>query len=201
MTIESIQKEYKKYRWFYTSTDKLVIGGKSSIQNDSLLSKIIKLPINLTVMHTSNPGSPFSIILSGKSPTKSDLEQTAIFTAAFSQTWKQKTKKAEIHMFNSKDLRKEKGMKSGSWKVSNLKGKLKVPLELYLTKQKSKLRAVPEKSIKLKSEKLLKILPGNIPKEDILSKLEIDFPDLTFKKEELMQALPAGGIKIEKLKN
>ncbi len=198
MSLEQIQKQYRSYRWFFTSTDKLVIGGKSSNQNDLLLSKIIKLPQDLTVMHTALPGSPFSIILSDKSPTKNDLEQTAIFTASFSQTWKQKTKKAEIHVFNSKDLQKDKNMKTGTWRVNKIKQKMNVPLELYLTQQEGILRAVPEKAIKLKSERILRVFPGNISKEDILPKLQIDFPDFEFNKEELLQALPAGGLKVEK---
>ena len=73
-------KDYTKYRWFYTSSGKLVVGGKSSEQNDLLIKRIKSFNVNFTVMHTSSPGSPFSVILSEKNKiNKSDLEECAIF--------------------------------------------------------------------------------------------------------------------------
>ena len=32
-----MEKDYKKYRWFFTSSDNLVIGGKSAEQNEEIM--------------------------------------------------------------------------------------------------------------------------------------------------------------------
>ena len=38
--IDNVIDNYQKYKWFFTSSGKLVVGGKSSEQNDELLRKL-----------------------------------------------------------------------------------------------------------------------------------------------------------------
>ena len=90
--------DYEKYRWFYTSNNHLVIGGKNAEQNEELVKRYIKIKPKYIVMHTKNPGSPFSIILSDN-PTERDLEETAIFTGCFSRAWRENQKKSIIDIF------------------------------------------------------------------------------------------------------
>ena len=76
-----LEKEFRKYKWFFTSSGKLVVGGKNAEQNDSLLRNVEKSEKEYYVMHTSHPGSPFCIIVADiKKVTKSDLRECAIFT-------------------------------------------------------------------------------------------------------------------------
>lgn len=191
------QEEYQKYRWFFTSSNKLIIGGKNAEQNESLLSKLKKQKHDYTIMHTALPGSPFSIILSKKSPSSSDLQQAAIFTASFSKQWKQRKNSAEIHIFKLSQLYKTKLMKIGTWGIKGKIKKISSPLFLVLTKQKSKLRAVPPQTPKQKKQILLKIIPGKTDKTIMLSKLQTILPS-DISKEEILQAIPSGGIKIIK---
>ena|SRR3989344_2385288 len=187
--------KYKKYKWFFTASGKLVIGGKSAEQNDSLIKEMKESKEDFIVMHTSSPGSPFSFIVSKiKEVTKKDLEECAIFTACFSRAWKNKKKNEEIHIFKLSDLVKSQKMKTGTWAVLGKPKKIKVNLELCLTIQDNVLRAVPESSVKNK-DKLLKIIPGDKDKKDLLPKIKAKLP--TFTDEEILSALPAGGIKIK----
>ena len=55
-------ESYKHYRWFKTSHDLVVIGGKSAEQNDTLLKGLYKKGPYI-VMHTAEPGSPFAVLL------------------------------------------------------------------------------------------------------------------------------------------
>ncbi len=182
-------KDFKKYRWFKSSSGKLVIGGKNASQNDELLKRIKSINNNFMVMHTSSPGSPFSVILTGvKKINKSDLEECAIFTACFSKAWKSGAKKVGVDIFKASQLYKTEEMKAGTWGV-------KAELELALTKQLGVLRAVPKKSVKNKKYIILKIIPGNLNKEDAIAKLALDL-DEKFSQEEILSALPSGGIKI-----
>ena len=188
-------KSYRKYKWFFTSSGKLVVGGKSAEQNDALLKEITKNHKDHIVMHTSSPGSPFSVILSDMSKiTKKDLEECASFTGCFSRAWKQRERKVEVHIFKSSELHKERSMKTGTWGVKGKVNKIKVKLELVLIKQKGTLRAVPEKSIK-KKDILLKVCPGSVDKSSMFNPIASKIKE-KFGKEDFMSALPAGGIKI-----
>ena len=91
-----MEKDYKKYRWFFTSSDNLVIGGKSAEQNEEIMKTHSESREKYVVMHTSSPGSPFTLI---REPSKQDLIEMAIFTACFSQQWKKGSKEAELDIF------------------------------------------------------------------------------------------------------
>jgi len=189
-------RNYKQYRWFYTASDKLVIGGKNAEQNDKLMKDITNSDRNYFVMHTSHPGSPFSVIVSDvEKVTKKDLKECAIFTGCFSRAWKEKKKKTEVHLFNSENVFKKRGMKTGTWGVSEKISEMLVALELVLIKQKRVYRAVPKISVK-KSEILLEICPGSIDKSKSLDKFKKELEDDELDRDEILSALPAGGVRI-----
>ena len=150
-------KEAQKYRWFITSSGKLVVGGKSAEQNEVLLKELKEKNKDGIVMHTQSPGSPFSIIIAD-SIKKSDIEQSAVFTASFSRAWRSRKKKENVDIFRLSQLYKEKSMKTGTWGIKGKITRLPVSLSLVLTTQKSKLRAVPEKAVRSKRLILLKLL-------------------------------------------
>lgn len=180
-------KEYEKYRWFYTSNNHLVIGGKNAEQNEELVQNLIKSEKDYIVMHTQTPGSPFSIIQSEKIAEK-DLEETAIFTACFSRAWREKNKKIIIDIFKTKQIIKNKNMKTGTFGVIGKINRKEVELKLYLTKQKGKLRTIPQKTANS-----IVICPGNINKSNFAEQIAIK---LEIPQEEVLQALPTGDSKI-----
>jgi len=187
-------KDYQKYRWFYTSSGTLVVGGKSAAQNDWLLKLLKTLEYECLVMHTSEPGSPFSVIISETNKvTKKDIEECAIFTACFSKAWKLGRKKSSVDLFKLSQVYKGKDMKEGTWGVIGKVERVEAQLELVLTKQKGMLRAVPKSAAK--GSIIAIIAPGNIEKKDISSKLELEV-DKVFNQEELLSALPSGGFKL-----
>ena len=192
----SFDKVYRKYKWFYTSSGKLVVGGKSAKQNDELLSEVKKSGKNYVVMHTSDPGSPFSVIVSEvKKITKKDLEECATFTGCFSRAWKNREKAAKVDIFNSGGIAKLKGMKTGTWSVKGKIRRVNVELKLVIVKQKKLYRAVPENSAR-KKDILLSICPGKTNKKDMMVKFKLELKDEKFHEDELMSALPAGGVRI-----
>jgi hypothetical protein len=188
---------YRKYRWFITSSGKTVIGGKNAVQNEELLHLVKREKKDFIIMHTSSPGSPFSVIFDDiKKISKKDLEEMATFTACFSQAWKSGRVAARVDIFKTNQLSKSAKMKTGTWGVAGEVETVIVPLELYLTLQEKIVRAVPENAAK---QKLLRILPGKIDKADMIAKIQLEAGQ-QFKQDELLSALPAGGIKIEKIK-
>jgi hypothetical protein len=154
---------YTKYRWFYTSKNTLVIGGKNATQNDELLSSILEDKKNRYVLHTSAPGSPFSIVMKEKSKVSNEeLKEVAVFTACFSQAWKKGVKKAQVHIFTTDQLSKPKSAHVGTWHVKGTVKKVDAELALVLTRQKDVLRAVPVASAK---KILARVTPGKLDKQ------------------------------------
>jgi hypothetical protein len=193
-------EDYQKYKWFFTSTNTLVVGGKSAAQNDLLIQDLKKEGVDYVMMHTAAPGSPFSCIL--KDPSKvasADKQECATFTACFSKAWKGKAKKVIVHVFNLSQLNKQKSMNQGTWGVKGDIEEITVEdLRLAIVEQKEVLRAVPVATLKGKKAKLI-AKPGTIDKQDLLAKLEIEYGE-PLAKDEVLAALPAGGISIEKVK-
>jgi len=178
--------EYSKYRWFFTSSGTLVVGGKSDEQNEQVIREARAHEV---ILHTKSPGSPFCVIKEAVEETSEDIKEAAIFCACFSQAWKKgKNKEVEAHIFTKAQIEKKKSMKTGTFGIKGNVEKIKVPLRLYLDFQEGKLRAVPFET------DVAVIMPGELKKEkaaEIISKkLEIPI-------EEVMSALPSDGIEIK----
>ncbi|MEK6927683.1 MAG: NFACT RNA binding domain-containing protein [Nanoarchaeota archaeon] len=191
---------FSKYRWFYTSSGLLVVGGKNAVQNDELLHKIKGFRETFIILHTSEPGSPFCIILeSANKVSKLDTEEAAVFTGCFSKAWKQGKMSTKVDVFNSDQIHKNNDMKSGTWGVYGNVQRITVSLGLVLVKQKDILRAVPETTAERLEDKSfpkkIKIYPGNIEKEHMFAKLELEI-DESISKEKVLSAIPSGGFKI-----
>jgi predicted ribosome quality control (RQC) complex YloA/Tae2 family protein len=186
-------KDYRNYRWFFTSNKVLVVGGKSDNQNEFVIKNFLKL--EYTLMHTSLPGSPFMIIQS-HNPTKKDLEETAIMTACFSHQWKLGEKKIEIDIFKGSDIYKSKSMKMGTFGVKAKKKTMKVKPELVLIIQKGKLRAVPPTT---KEQVLVTIKQGKLSKEEAAEKIAKKIKDkfhFPISKQEIMQTIPSDKLSV-----
>lgn len=191
----NLSEDYQRYRWFCTASGKTVIGGKSAVQNEQLLRTIVTSKQDYLVMHTSEPGSPFSVILAdGEKITAADKEECAIFTACFSRAWRAGKTNAAVDIFSSSQLYKEKTMSVGTWGVKSKSERVLAPLRLVLTRQNGVLRAVPPQSVG-KKEALIMIVPGAIDKRDFALKLELEL-EKSIRHEEVLAALPAGGSKL-----
>jgi hypothetical protein len=177
--------EYTKYRWFFTSSGLLVIGGKSADQNEEIV-KLAKQ--DNAMLHTSDPGSPFCIIIDDVEETDKDIKEAAIFCASLSKDWKKKKKQIEVDVFRKEQVYKTKGMAKGTFGVKGNVKTIKVEPKLYLTFQEGKLRSVPfETDIAL-------ITPGELSKEkasELISK------KLAIPRDEVMSALPSEGINLK----
>ncbi|TFG24905.1 MAG: fibronectin-binding domain-containing protein [Promethearchaeota archaeon] len=83
------KKWFEKFRWFKSSDDFLVIGGRDASSNETVFKKY--LDSNDLVFHTNFPGSPLAIIKNPENkeiPEKTILE-AADFVASYSSAWKE----------------------------------------------------------------------------------------------------------------
>ncbi|MGV8142924.1 MAG: NFACT RNA binding domain-containing protein [Candidatus Pacearchaeota archaeon] len=189
--------DHKKYKWFYTKSGKLVVGGKSAESNDSLLRNLKETRREHILMHTKAPGSPFCAILAPvKDVNAGDLNECAIFTGCFSRAWKEKQKDTSVDMFHLSQINKTSGMKTGTWSVKGKIQQYTVELNLAITTQDGILRAVPSITPN-KADIIAYALPGNIDKAQAVIQTKV----MAIKKlpaEQLLAALPAGGVTFKK---
>lgn len=185
---------YKKYRWMYTSSGKLVLGGKSAEQNEEVVRVLmdeVKKGKDYLVMHTSAPGSPFAILYSDKYDVK-DIEECAVFCASFSRAWRSGKRKVNVDIFYASQIFKDRGMKVGTFGVFKKIKSMEVGLKLCFEVQKGKLRAIPYREGRKSC--LVCVYPGKIPKERAA---ELIGEVTGFKKQEVLEALPTGGFRVE----
>jgi len=175
--------DFKKFRWFYTSSGKLVMGGKSAESNEEVIKAA---PKNSMIMHTQQPGSPFCVIMD-EDPSEKDLKETAIFCGCLSKAWKARKKEIEVHVFAKEAVFKDKFMKTGTFGVRSSLKMIKIKPKLYLTFQKEKLRCVPFET------DIAFIVPGKMKKEEAAEEIAAK---LKIKKEEALSALPSDNIDI-----
>src|SRR3989344_4527123 len=102
-----MEEKFKKFRKFMTSSGKMVLGGRDAGQNEELVLHF--LGKQNVIMHTKEAGSPFCIIVNEK-PDDKDLKEMACFCAYYSRYWKKNKKDTEVHIFNGKQVYKEKNM-------------------------------------------------------------------------------------------
>ena len=184
--------DYKKYKWFFTKSGKLIVGGKSAESNDSLLNELKKMRKEVFVMHTKSPGSPFCAIFAPiNSVSKNDIDECAVFTGCFSRAWKDGKKSTSVHMFRLSQLNKDNKMKEGTWSVKGKVKNFKISLKLAIAYQNGIVRAVPKESVSVE-DIIAFATPGKIDK----SKIKVN--NIKINMDQLMSALPAGGVKITK---
>jgi len=108
------------FRRYVTSSGLNVFGGRNAENNDKLVMSAGSKDI---LLHTNAPGSPFVNV--GETPSKSDLKESAVFCARYSQDWRDSKKDVVVNVFRRSDMNKEVNMKIGTWGVKKQK-KIKV---------------------------------------------------------------------------
>jgi len=170
---------FMRFRWFFTSHGLLVIGGKNAKQNELIIKEYANK--DDLVLHTEMPGSPFCIIKSkptdkpidfnkkSKKISKQDIEEAAIFCACFSQAWKKKLNQVSVSVFKPTQIYKTKRMPTGTFGIRGKCNTINVRLELAISMQHGKIRAVPLSAAtryKLDGYRYWAIItPGDLPKE------------------------------------
>lgn len=76
---------YEKFRWFKSTQDLLVIGGRDATSNEVLIKK--HLEQNDLVFHANIQGAPFFIVKGGAQSNEATKRQAASAAAAYSKAW------------------------------------------------------------------------------------------------------------------
>ncbi|MWV40400.1 ribosome rescue protein RqcH [Natrialba sp. INN-245] len=104
---------YDRFRWFHTSDDYLVIGGRNADQNEELVKKYLE-PGD-TVLHTQAHGGPVTV-LKATDPSEASssdielpetsIEEAAQFAVSYSSVWKDGRYAGDVYAVDSDQVTK-----------------------------------------------------------------------------------------------
>lgn len=192
------KKWYEKFRWFKTTQDLLVIGGKDATTNEEIIKKYTEK--NDIVFHTSLAGSPFVVIKKGKQEINEEsIKQARIFTATYSKAWENNLKEVEVMKVSPDQVTKEaqagEYLQKGSFMIYGKRSLKRAPLQLSIGVTNidgtNKLMGGPHDAIQKHCKKITKIIQGNQRKSEISNKLKKKYK--LKKNDEILKILPNGG--------
>lgn len=191
------KKWYEKYRWFKTSDNFLVIGGRDASSNEAIFRKYME-PNDL-VLHTNFPGSPLTIIKNPENEKipEETLREAADFVVSYSQAWKENWGVADVFYVSPNQVSKSppsgEYIPKGSFMIEGRKDfirnaktelaiglifkKMKANVEDYKYAYYPKVIAGPTKPIKDQSSRYLIIIPSRsgYSKGDLAKKIKNQF--------------------------
>lgn len=197
---------FEKFRWFYTSENKLVIAGRDATTNDILIKK--HLDQKDIVFHADIAGSPFCIVKDGNNNcSQSELKQVAQFCAANSRAFKLNLSNVDIYWVNPDQISLEapsgEYLTKGAFMVYGKKNVINTEIKISIGLMKdNKVMGGHVEAVKSNCNYYLNIIPGSIKKSDIAKKIQKYFlkkANVNVDLDEVMQALPPGDCQIEGL--
>jgi len=171
---------FEKFRWFISSDDFLVIGGRDATTNEIIVKKY--LDKNDMVFHTELAGSPFVIIKNpdNKDIPKQTITESAEFCASFSKSWKSGRTTAEVYHINPEQVSKEapsgtSALAKGSFMINGKRNYIAAVLNLAICNI-GRIMTGPVSAIKKQCEdkelKYIEIIQGQNKLSDIGKKIQ-----------------------------
>ncbi|HJU60154.1 MAG TPA: ribosome rescue protein RqcH [Nitrososphaeraceae archaeon] len=212
---------FERYRWFITSEDLLVIGGRDASSNSAIIRKhMTEMDI---VFHAEIHGSPFFLIKNiglrqeDINQNSQSLLEGAIATVSFSRAWKDGLSSADAYWVFPNQVKKGaptgQFLPKGSFVIEGkrnfVKG-LELKLSIGVTKENNNYKMIcgPLESIKSKSIIYSILLPGTLDPMHAAKKIKTELINNSQTKTELteflkkvslddiIRILPSGKIKI-----
>ncbi len=197
--IKKVEKKwYENFRWFFTSSGLLAVGGRDATSNDILVKKYLE--VGDIIFHTELPGSPFFIIKGGREKsTDKDREEVANATASFSRAWRTGVGTAEVYWILPEQVTKEYGLQRGSFMIRGKRNyNRNAILEVSVgVDSESKIMSGPKSAISKRCQKSATVRPGQEKTSDVAKKIAQKL-ELKDQLNEIIASLPAGGSYIQK---
>lgn len=207
--LERKKKWFEKYRWFITTNNLLVIGGKTAIQNEEIVKKHMKK--DDYYFHADLQGAPHCVVkLSENKKLKSVPEESkieaAIFAASFSSAFDKGISVAESYAVTPEQVSKRApsgmSMGTGAFMIYGEREYFKkTPLDIsigYFEKE-GILMCGPTSAIKKWCKNVIKLSIGSLEKNKAAKLLKEKFKEkgLKFMIDEILSLLPNGSFEIK----
>lgn len=190
---------YEKFRWFITSDDFLVIGGRDATSNEIVIKK--HTDEGDFVLHTDMAGSPFFVIKSeGKKISETALKETADATCSFSRAWKLGLLNQSVFYVNPEQVSKTPNpgeyLGKGAFMIRGKTNYIdnKINCAIGMTEENA-IMAGPKDAVKKHCKKFVELTQGDKKSSKIAKQIQHKLGgDL----DEIIRAMPTGGVKIKK---
>ncbi len=198
---ESVQKDewFHKFRWFFTSSNHLAVGGRDADSNEIIIKK--HTDATDVVFHTELPGSPFFVLKVPKNQNAplDVYEEVAQLTAVYSRAWKEGYASATVFYVKPEQVSKHANsgefIGKGSFMIRGEKTFLHPKVELCIGVESGRVIVGTLRSIRTKTKDFVRIVPGRAKPSEIAKEVRKRFgvhPD------EVIKMLPSGGSRISK---
>jgi predicted ribosome quality control (RQC) complex YloA/Tae2 family protein len=190
---------YEKFRWFVTSDNFFVIGGRDATSNEIVIKKHTD-PDDL-VLHTDMAGSPFFVIKSaGKKITKKAIAEAADADCSFSRAWKLGLTTQSVFYVKPEQVTKKtkpgEYLPKGAFMIMGKTNYIdnKINCAVGSTKEGA-IMAGPVEAVKKHCKKYVELQQGNEKTSKIAKQIQHKIGgDL----DEIIRAMPTGGVKVKK---
>ena len=194
---------YEKFNWFFTSSDMLVIGGRSAQQNELVNSR--HFGQNDLFFHADVFGASVTILKDGINSTREIRDEAAQFAACYSSAWENGSSTASVYSLRREQITKSTGKGSlgtGSFLMSGEREWFRnMALELCAFTEEGRdnsheIRIVPALTCARRGIKgFLALRPGNSKKSDAAKFIakRLGYSDIDY----IMQHLPAGSFSLK----
>lgn len=189
--VKTPKKWFHKFRWFYTSSGHLVVGGRDATTNEIVVKKHTE-PNDL-VFHTDMAGSPFFVLKTeNKDIDEATLEEVGDATCTFSRAWKLNLGAQEVFYVKPEQL--EKGsLPKGAFLVTGKTPYVKNQVNLSIGMSKDGIMAGPEEAISKHCEKFVILVQGN---EKASTTAKLIQKHIGGDLDEIIRVMPSGSFRI-----
>lgn len=187
---------YEKFNWFFTSNEKLAIGGRNAQQNDQVFAK--HMDDDDLFFHADIQGGSAMILKDGVNANEQELIETAQFAGCFSNAWKNGNAAVDVYSVKKDQLSKHATggfIPTGAFGITGKRTWFKnTKIGIRIGKKDKTIISIPKIS-KTKLEDEIVLLPSKSGKDKgelakIIAKRFNVHPD------DLLEILPNGKSKI-----
>jgi predicted ribosome quality control (RQC) complex YloA/Tae2 family protein len=191
---------YERFKWFISSEDFLVIGGKDAKTNEMLFRKHLKSGDRYA--HADITGAPTIIVREGSKATEKTLKEACQFALAHSKVWNQKVASGTAYWVNPEQVSKtpESGeyLARGAFVIRGKRNyfrKLELVLALGEVKHKDEelVMCGPPDAIVKTSKRYVLFRPGDRKKNVFAKEMAKDFGVSV---DDILPILPPGDVDV-----
>ncbi len=170
---------YEKFRWFYSSDDFLVIGGRDATTNELIVKK--RMEPNDIVFHAEIVGAPFVLIKTeGKTVPEETINEAAQAAASYSRAWKELLSAINVYWIHPNQVSKTppsgQSLPKGSFMIRGKKNfvrgaKLHVAIGIKIEDDTVTLVGGPVDAIRNQANAYMELSPGTQKSSQIAKKI------------------------------
>jgi predicted ribosome quality control (RQC) complex YloA/Tae2 family protein len=203
---------YEKFRWFRTSNDTLVLGGRDAGSNQQLVRKYFEEQD--LFFHADFAGAPVVVVRTeGQEVTEQELQEIATFAVSYSRAWKAGWSAADTYWVRSDQISLSapsgEFLPKGSVMVRGERNYVRnapvqIAIGLIIDEDFPIIISGPESSILVQTKVFVRLIPGKMKVSDAAKQLRKQFanqvPELIREQvqamniDEIIAALPPGPV-------